>query len=465
MTVEAELPSVAELGESAEVRGWRRYPAYKDSGVPWLGEVPAHWDVKRLRFLAEVRTGVTKGRDLGEKDTVSVPYMRVANVQDGYLDLSDVAQVEVLPDEVRRFSLRPGDVLMNEGGDNDKLGRGTVWEGQIDPCLHQNHVFAVRLDDADDARWISAATSATYARHYFMVRAKQSTNLASISGTNVKEFPVVLPPKAERRAILRHLAHETARIDALVEKKRRLLGLIEEKRAALISHAVTRGLDASVPMKDSGVEWLGQVPAHWEVKRLRFLVPEVTVGIVVTPARYYVDEGVPALRSLNVRDGRLRDSDLVYMSPESNEIHRKSRLSVGDLVCVRSGQPGATAVVDERFDGANCIDLIIVRQSKRIVSEFLAYVANSSMAKVQFEHGSDGALQQHFNVETAKSLLVTVPPVAEQKAIVEYVAHETTRLDELAGRVRRHVELLGEYRTALISAAVTGKIDVREATR
>ena len=131
------------------------------------------------------------------------------------------------------------------------------------------------------------------------------------------------------------------------------------------------------------------------------------------------------------------------------------------ILCVRSGRPGATAVVDERFDGANCIDLIIIRQSRQIVSRFLAYMANSAMARVQFEHGSDGALQQHFNVETAKSLAIPVPPYAEQQEIVEYLNQQIAKLNGLADKVRRHVELLGEYRTALISAAVTGQIDVR----
>ena len=116
----------------------------KDSGVEWLGEVPAHWKVKRLKHIASIQTGVAKGRDLSGQETIQVSYMRVANVQDGYLDLADVATIEIARSELDRYRLQPGDVLMNEGGDNDKLGRGAIWHGQIDPCIHQNHVFAVR---------------------------------------------------------------------------------------------------------------------------------------------------------------------------------------------------------------------------------------------------------------------------------------------------------------------------------
>jgi len=122
----------------------RRYEQYKDSGIEWLGSVPAHWEVTRLKFIAHVQTGVAKGKDNTGQQTIMVPYLRVANVQDGYLDLDEVATIEIPADDLPRYRLRAGDVLMNEGGDFDKLGRGHVWDGSIDPCIHQNHVFAVR---------------------------------------------------------------------------------------------------------------------------------------------------------------------------------------------------------------------------------------------------------------------------------------------------------------------------------
>jgi type I restriction enzyme, S subunit len=162
----------------------------KDSGVPWLGAVPAHWEVKWLKFIAKVRTGVAKGRDLGTHETVEVPYMRVANVQDGYLDLSDVSTITLARSELSRHLLQRGDVLMNEGGDFDKLGRGYVWSEEIKPCIHQNHVFAVRLQNPEDAYWLNLVTQTSYAKQYFISRSKQSTNLASISGS--PGFPGIL---------------------------------------------------------------------------------------------------------------------------------------------------------------------------------------------------------------------------------------------------------------------------------
>ena len=215
----------------------------RDSGVAWLGEIPAHWEVRRLKFMADVLNGVAKGRDLGQRDTVELPYLRVANVQDGYLDLSDIATIPVGLDEIERFSLHVGDVLMNEGGDFDKLARGYVWNGEISPCLHQNHVFAVRPHAEIDPYWLSMITLTSYAKHYFILKSKQSTNLASISATNLKELPVVMPPDAERIEILSYIKEETARIDALISRIGEAIEKLKEYSAALISAAVTGKID------------------------------------------------------------------------------------------------------------------------------------------------------------------------------------------------------------------------------
>ncbi|MBW4622129.1 MAG: restriction endonuclease subunit S [Cyanosarcina radialis HA8281-LM2] len=210
----------------------------KDSGVEWLGKIPENWQVISLSFLAQVKTGVTKGRDLGSAETVRVPYLRVANVQDGYVDLEDVADIEVLPEEVASFSLKKGDVLMNEGGDADKLGRGAVWKGAIEPCLHQNHVFAVRCYGVEP-EWLSTVTSSSYAKAYFESRAKQSTNLASISSTNLKELPVILPPREMQIQIVNILRNSLAKLDALCNAANTTIALLQERRTSLISAAVT----------------------------------------------------------------------------------------------------------------------------------------------------------------------------------------------------------------------------------
>lgn len=209
----------------------------KPFGQGWLGEIPAHWGLQRLKQLAEVRGGLTLGKQYSG-ELLEYPYLRVANVQDGYLKLDDVLTLEVTASEAASNLLANGDVLMNEGGDIDKLGRGCVWRDEIKPCLHQNHVFAVRPHSVD-SDWLALWTSTLEAKRYFESRAKRSTNLASISGSNIKELPVPLPPIDERIAIQQFLAGRQARLEKIRSELRDSLRLLAERRAALITSAVT----------------------------------------------------------------------------------------------------------------------------------------------------------------------------------------------------------------------------------
>lgn len=233
----------AVLIHRAVTKGLNPNVTMKDSGLEWVKQIPAHWSIVRLKHLANVRGGVTKGRDLSGHKTVSVPYLRVANVQDGYVDLTDVSEIEVLGDEVERYSLHKGDILMNEGGDNDKLGRGCVWEAQIEPCLHQNHVFCVRPYRTTNPYWISLCISANYLRYFFLGRAKQATNLASISSFNLKDAPILLPPVGEQYEILRWIVASTQSVDSLADRLKLSITRLREYRQSLITAAVTGQLD------------------------------------------------------------------------------------------------------------------------------------------------------------------------------------------------------------------------------
>lgn len=226
----------------AVTKGLNPHAPMKPSGVEWLGDVPAHWEVIALKRIADVQTGVAKGKDNSSRATITVPYLRVANVQDGYLDLETVATMEIPAADLDRYTLKPGDVLMNEGGDFDKLGRGHIWEGQISPCITQNHVFAVR-PRLVSSRWLNAITGSNFAQFYFMTRSKQSTNLASISSTNLMELPVIMPPAEEQNAILSFIANKTAQFDTLTNEANRAIEVLQERRTALISAAVTGKID------------------------------------------------------------------------------------------------------------------------------------------------------------------------------------------------------------------------------
>lgn len=233
---EARQSFVSELLSGEDLPG-------TPTGNEWVPHLPHGWELRRLKHLAKVRSGIAKGKDTEGQETVELPYLRVANVQDGHLDLTEVSTIEVDAGDAVRYLLQPGDVLMNEGGDYDKLGRGALWSGEVSPCLHQNHVFAVRPFELEISEWLASVTLTRYAKFYFMNNAKQSTNLASISQTNVKELPVLLPPPAMRIELLQRVKREADSLDALIHHAKAEIALLQELRAATIADAVLGRVD------------------------------------------------------------------------------------------------------------------------------------------------------------------------------------------------------------------------------
>ena len=227
-----------------DLRTGRPYSTYKDSGVEWLGKVPEHWQLFRLKDVAHVQTGLTLGKDYGVIGTVSRPYLRVANVQAGHLDLSHVRSVDVPLDEAIRATLLTGDVLMTEGGDIDKLGRGCVWRDEISKCLHQNHIFAVRCKyGLLDSEFLVGLMGSQYGRAYFQLTAKQTTNLASTNSKKLRAFPVPLPLLKEQVTILDALSEDTNAIDSRMDLAERGIDLMNNYRTRLITDVVTGKLD------------------------------------------------------------------------------------------------------------------------------------------------------------------------------------------------------------------------------
>ena len=441
---------------------YKPYCAYKPSGVEWLGEIPEHWEVRRLKSLAAVHlSNVDKKSEEGQVAVGLCNYVDVYYNEQINSDV-DFMAATASENQIRRFSLHKGDVLITKDSESwTDIAVPAVVTQDLPDVVCGYHLAHIRPGDDCDGTFLSRAFSAIGPRNQYEIAASGITRFG-LTGDAIREGVFPVPPLPEQRAIAAFLDRETARIDALAAKKERLIELLQEKRTALITRAVTRGLDPNTPVKDSGVEWLGEIPAHWEVKKLKVMVPGITVGIVVTPSKYYVDQGVPCLRSLNIAQSRVSTEDLVFISEEANLLHKKSRIFADDVVIVRTGRAGVAVVVPPEFDGANCIDLLIVRRSENLYSRFFYYVMNSQMVAAQVSLDSVGAIQEHYNTSTLANLRIPCIPYAEQRFIAEFLDQETEKLDNLIAKVREAIERLRELRTALISAAVTGRIDVRE---
>ena len=308
---------------------------------------------------------------------------------------------------------------------------------------------------------------ALFLRWWLIYMEQHITQLASsntqdnLNAFKVANIIVLRPPLPEQAAIAAFLDRETAKIAALIAKQERMIALLGEKRQALIAHAVTKGLRADAPMKDSGVAWLGEIPAHWETKRLKQVSPAQVVGIVVNPSLYVSDEGQPFLYGSDIREGKINWQTARRISAEGNALNSKSMLRSGDLVTVRVGYPGVTAVIPEELDGANCASIMVVRRSHDFNSHWLCYVMNSQPVRTQVEIVQYGAAQEQFNISHAVNFLIPTPPRDEQEELVAYLDAELAKIDTLIAKAQQAIALMREHRTSLIAAAVTGKIDVR----
>jgi type I restriction enzyme S subunit len=228
----------------AVTRGINPDVKLKHSGIDWLGDIPVHWELKRLKYVTNIQNGLTLGKSYSNQKTVNRPYLRVANVQDGYLDLTDITTIDLPEKEVGRYELRLGDVLMTEGGDFDKLGRGYVWEAQIEGCLHQNHIFCVRpYLNCLNSHFLALLMTSSHGKTYFTYTSKKTTNLASTNRTKLKDFQLPLPSIAEQNQILQFLSKQTSKIEQTISKAEREIELIKEYRTTLISDVVTGKVD------------------------------------------------------------------------------------------------------------------------------------------------------------------------------------------------------------------------------
>ncbi|MFH1554103.1 MAG: restriction endonuclease subunit S [Pseudomonadota bacterium] len=433
-----------------------RYDSYRDSGVEWLGEVPSHWAVVPLKAATSCNDEV-----LGEASDPSIEIE--------YIEISDVSpELGVTGSSVYAFSEAPS------------RARRIVRDGDVIVSTVRTYLRAIAPIVRPPANLIASTGFAVirprriaqgYLGYLFLAEyliaeiISRSTGVSypAINASEIMRLMVPLPSLPEQAAIAAFLDRETAKIDALVEEQRRLIALLAEKRQAVISHAVTKGLDPTVPMKDSGVEGLGEVPAHWEVTPLmRLTAPgrAIMYGIVLPGPD--IGAGVPIVKGGDVRPQRLRLELLCYTTPEIEAPFARARLLPHDIVYSIRGSIGDAELVPLELEGANITqDVARISPYNAASSRWLLYVMKSKAVFSQLEHRSMGAAVRGINIFDLKRARIPVPRLAEQKLISAFLDAETRRIDALVVEASAAITLLQERRAALISAAVTGKIDVR----
>jgi type I restriction enzyme S subunit len=390
-----------------------------------------------------------------------IPLVRIMDVASGRVNQDSLEQIsQYQSHEFRRTVVRAGELVISVVG---TIGRAFIVPPSLEGANLSRALARVQLKPTMEARFLEFGFLATPFQSFVeLVPAGTAQRVLNLG--DLAEYLVAVPAPPEQRAIAVFLDRETARIDALVAKKERLIELLQEQRTALITRAVTKGLDPTVPMKDSGVEWLGEIPAHWDVKRLWHLTPSdrrIMYGIVLPGPN--VDDGVPIVKGGDVAPERLRLERLNRTTREIESGYVRSRLRGGDLVYAIRGSIGEVAMVPDELEGANLTqDAARIAYTVSTHGSWLVHALKSSAVFAQLESGALGATIRGINIRDLKRASIAVPPRAEQRIIAAYLGRETARIDALVAKVRDAIERLKELRTAIISAAVTGKIDVRE---
>ena len=470
MRLGREAEAVTEATNRLTNAGSRRfppYPEYRNSGVKWLGKIPAHWDVRRLKTIASVRlSNVDKHSEEGQ---VAVKLCNYVDVY--YNDLItadlDFMSATATPEQVRRFLLNVGDVLITKDSEswNDIAVPAVVGEDLSD-VLCGYHLAHITPGADLDGRFLARQFSAVGTRDQFYVAANGITRFG-LGGDAIRTGVFPVAPIEEQRAIADFLDRETAKIDALVARKERLIELLQEKRTALITRAVTRGLDPNVPMKDSGVEWLGEIPAHWEVRPLKS-----TCGLQtgLTLGKRYEGEAMttrPYLRVANVQDGYLALDDIAEVDVPLRDV-RRYELRAGDVLMTEGGdfdKLGRGHVWEAQL--AQCLHqnhIFAVRPRRSaLTSEFLALAMSCAYGRAYFTATSKQSTNlASTNSTKLRNFPIPLPGLDDQVEITRWANRESTGIDALLIRIREAIGRLREFRASLISAAVTGKIDVRE---
>ncbi|MGB8347087.1 MAG: restriction endonuclease subunit S [Ktedonobacteraceae bacterium] len=440
---------------------WHPYPAYKDSGVEWLGEIPAHWEVNRLKFTSQVNPSKSDISHLPIDTEVSfLPMERIG--EDGTTSLEETRLIEQVRQGYTYF--QDGDVIIAKITPCFENGKGALCNGLVNGIgFGTTELYVLRVNKGNDPKFFFYLTKSEPFREIGAAMMYGAAGQQRVPGDFVSNFRIGLTSLSEQQAIAAFLDRETARVNALIVKKERLIELLQENRAALISHAVTKGLDPAAPMKDSGIAWLGEIPTHWEVKRLKFIAAE--------PLKYGANESgelddpnLPRyIRITDIdEDGSLRE-DTYRSLPE--EIAEPYLLKDGDLLFARSGATVGKSILYHKIWGRACYAGYLIRlRINRLVSDpkFISYFAVSPAYQNWLSSVFIQATIQNVSAEKYANLSVSIPPLSEQQAIVAYLDRETAKIDTLIARVRKGIAKVQEYSAALIAAAVTGKIDVRE---
>ena len=432
------------------------YPEYKDSGSRWLAKVPLHWGVHNLRTLIRSRN---------ERNRADLPLLSVAREKGVFArSLTDANENHnVIPEDLSNYKVaRTGNLVIN---------KMKAWQGSmgIAPCdgIVSPAYYVYDLAIANRTFGQTLFRSKPYVAHFGQASDGVRVGQWDLSIAGMRQIPVLVPPPEEQAAIVRFLDHATRRLDMAICAKRKTIALLDEQKQAIIHRAVTRGLDPDVKLKDSGIPWLGQIPAHWEVLPLKRCAAVISKGTTPsTEGKEMLEEGpIRFIKAENISGGVIVDKPRVFIDNETHNILKRSQLRKSDVLFVIAGATlGKIAIVGENHLPANTNQAVsFIRPNRRVTPEFLTNWLQSSRIKEQIWLNAVQSAQPNLSMGSLGGFPVPLPPISEQAIVVERLDAELRLPNAAITQAGREITLLREYRIRLIADVVTGKLDVREA--
>ena len=433
------------------------YPVYKDSRVEWLGEVPEHWELRRLRTISDMRvSNVDKHSREGETPVRLCNYVDVYK-NDRISEQMTFMRATATPEEIRRFRLKSGDVLITKDSESwDDIGVPALVTEPAADLISGYHLALLRpFSNLLYGGYLFRALQSKAVAYQFHVEAKGVTRFG-LSHEGIKSVWLPLPSPPEQAAIVRFLDHVDRRVRRYIRAKRKLIKLLEEQKQAIIHRAVTRGLDPNVRLKPSGVEWVGDVPEHWEMRRVKTLfrlrIEKSGIDHGKELLSIYTHIGVRPRRDLEQKGNKASTTDDYWIVRKGDLISNKLLAWMG-------------AIGVSHYDGVTSPAYDILTPVVDLSSDYYHHLFRTKPCLQQFKRRSRGIMDMRLRLyfDEFGTIRVPVPPAAEQRAIVNLLGEATARVDRAVDRARRETSLLREYRTRLIADIVTGKLDVREA--
>jgi len=444
-------PAISASNNTKRHNAPGRFPRYRDSGLPWLGEIPEHWEVRRNgRLFAErVETGF---EDLPILEVSLSTGVRVRDMENG-------ARKQEMADRSEYKRAAKGDIAYNMM----RMWQGAVGVAPVDGLISPAYVVARPLPEVDPHYYTYLFRTPAYMREVNKFSRGIVSDRNRLYWDEFKQMPSAFPPTEEQTRIANFLEAHGHLATRLIRDKRRLIGLLNEQKQAIINRAVTCGLNPDAPMKPTGIDWMPEVPAHWEVKMLSRLAVKLQTGPFGSQLHQadYVEDGVPVINPMHLIDGTICPDRQTAVSPQTAERLARHALTPGEIIIARRGELGRCALVHEAdgpmLCGTGCMTLRLGDGIPHFIFEFL-----SSAAVRQFlDERSVGATMQNLNPSIIGSIQTVVPPKDEQEAIVRQIEDTNSRFASLEGKAQDEIRLVREYRERLIADVVTGKLDVR----